>query len=445
MKWLTILLVLLAPIAVGQEQEIAAPDDASERDAYQFTQSDVTFLSQFSLLALPELPHDPSNRVGDSIPASNLGHALFFDTNLSGNGLVSCASCHQPAQYFTDGLKFSVAMGVTNRNAQTVLGAAYSPWLFWDGRKDSLWSQALGPLEDASEHGINRIEAVRHLASAYGEQYQAIFGESIEALAQLKDVSGELSESHVKSYWQSLSPLQRKEINQAFANMGKAMMAYQRRLTMQPARFDQFVEALKADASVDELAKHMNAQEIDGMRIFVGKGNCVSCHNGPLFTNFEFHNIGAPEDDVLAVDMGRFTGVNELQQDEFTCLSEFSDADLIECEEMRFLKKQGPELIGAFKTPSLRNIAKTAPYMQMGQFNTLAEVIGHYNKPVPPYYDRLQHPSRPHFDIMPLRLTEEEQSSLAAFLETLTSPILAEDKWWNVPQKNENPVISKVQ
>jgi cytochrome c peroxidase len=88
---------------------------------------------------------------------------------------------------------------------------------------------------------------------------------------------------------------------------------------------------------------------------------------------------------------------------------------------MQFLKANGPELVGAFKTPSLRNVGRTAPYMHAGQFGTLAAVVAHYNKPTPPFYDRAQHPSRPHFDIVPLGLSAEEQAALVAFLKSLDS------------------------
>jgi cytochrome c peroxidase len=104
---------------------------------------------------------------------------------------------------------------------------------------------------------------------------------------------------------------------------------------------------------------------------------------------------------------------------------------------MRFLKKQGPELVGAFKTPSLRNVANTAPYMQTGQFDTLEQVVNHYDIPTPPYYNRLQHPSRPHFDILPLKLSDAEKLELIAFLKTLTSPLPSNDGWWNEPTNDK--------
>lgn len=219
-------------------------------------------------------------------------------------------------------------------------------------------------------------------------------------------------------------------MNRVFAQLGKVIMAYERRLSLPPARFDRFVNAAENGVEKGRLRNLLTEDEVRGMRLFMGKANCASCHNGPLFTNFEFHNIGAPEADRKDVDLGRYEGVAKLQDNNFTCLSPFSDADPEECEEMRFLKKQGPELVGAFKTPSLRNVAETAPYMQAGQLATLDDVIDHYNTPTPPFYDREQHPNRPHFDILPLKLTEEEQAQLAAFLETLTSPIPDNDQWW---------------
>ncbi len=405
----------------------------STTDAYQFTEHDASFLSAFSLLSLEEMPQDPSNHVADNEEAAKLGKKLFFDTRLSSTGNVACANCHQPEKYFTDGLKQSVAVGTTRRNSQTVLGMAYSPWFFWDGRKDSLWSQALGPMEDPAEHGINRMFAVRLLARHYANEYKALFNQDISSLRSLPNINDSFSSEAVQEEWNDLDDEERLAVNEAFANLGKAIMAYERRLTLEPARFDQFVEEIKNRNRPDQLAKLMSEEEVLGMRLFMGKANCSSCHNGPLFTNFEFHNIGAPEHDEKQVDLGRFHGVVSLQKDEFTCLSAYSDAKANECEEMRFLKKQGPELIGAFKTPTLRNVAKTAPYMQSGQFAALEDVINHYNKPTPPFYDREQHSTRPHFDIMPLKLTDEERAQLQAFLETLTSPIPENNIWWQAP------------
>lgn len=399
---------------------------------YDFTEADIRFLSQFHLNQLPPPPSALGNRLADDAAAAELGRQLFFDPGLSRNSQVSCSSCHQPEQYFTDGMQRSVGLGQVRRNAPSIATSQYGPWQFWDGRADSLWAQALSPLEDINEHGIARSQAVQYVASHYRQAYDELFAPLNIALIQTlpEQPASPRQDSEAQQRWNQLSPQQQQMVNQAFANIGKALMAYQRQIQLQPAPFDRFVTALQQGQDRQQLARLMTADEVSGMRLFMGKGNCASCHNGPLFTNFEFHNIGAPEPNQKQVDMGRFEGVTSLQQNEFTCLSPYSDANPSQCEEMQFLKRQGPELVGAFKTPSLRNVAKTAPYMQSGQLASLIEVIAHYNKPTPPFYDREQHPSRPHFDIVPLNLTEEEQQQLLRFLDTLTSPIDASDRWW---------------
>ena len=110
--------------------------------------------------SLPPLPASPSNRAADHPIAQKLGHELFFDTRLSANGEVSCGTCHLPERAFTDGLVLGRGIGTAGHNTMTVIGGAYSPWMFWDGRKDSLWSQALGSIESPVEHCITRAGAV---------------------------------------------------------------------------------------------------------------------------------------------------------------------------------------------------------------------------------------------------------------------------------------------
>ncbi|WDE07893.1 c-type cytochrome [Thalassomonas viridans] len=440
----------LVPAAYAQAQEQAQPQD-KQAGIYTFTGADIEFLAQFSLSRLKPLPPAASNRLADDLRAAQLGKKLFFDESLSRNKQVSCRTCHQPELYFTDGKKVSLGVGLTFRGSPTLLGAAYSPWQFWDGRKDSLWSQALGPVEDSHEFNTSRGEYVRALLRAYPALYQEVFGPLDEEtlpqkLAQLTLPASPLGNEAQIKRWQALPEALQTWVNRVFSNAGKAIMAYERRLQLPRARFDYFIDALVAEDDLNQEAKPVlpawgadktaaqlfSPSEVRGLRLFVGKGNCASCHNGPLFTNYEFHNIGAPEPLDNRVELGRYQGVKLLAQDEFTCLSAFSDADKGACDEMRFLKVSGPELVGALKTPTLRNIAKTAPYMQFGQFASLKEVIGHYNQPSPPVYNRQLHPNRPHFDILPLKLTEEEIADLQAFLQTLTSPLPKEDPWWGL-------------
>ncbi|MDP5210912.1 cytochrome-c peroxidase [Microbulbifer sp. 2205BS26-8] len=403
------------------------PKLESAGETYRFTSADIAFLKRFTLAALPPLPAAPDNLVADNPRAAALGQRLFFDTRLSVNGQVACASCHQPHKYFTDGLPRSRALGTTRRNAPTILGATHSPWLFWDGRKDSLWSQALGPLQDSNEHGLDRLGLVRIIRQHYRQDFDQLFSNRAD-WARLKTVLNKRKRTP------RLTTRQKAAVNRIVSQVGKAIMAYQRKLKLHPARFDRFVDQLQRDNRNDRLlASLMSADEVAGMRLFMGRANCASCHNGPLFTNYEFHNIGAPEADPENVDLGRYAGVELLQHDAFTCLSAQSDAGVDDCEEMRFLKKQGRELVGAFKTPTLRNVAHTGPYMHAGQFSTLEEVLAHYNRPTPPYYDRKQHPSRPHFDILPLGLDETQITQLIAFLETLSSPMPLNDPLWRAP------------
>ncbi|MFS1526191.1 cytochrome-c peroxidase [Microbulbifer sp. 2304DJ12-6] len=394
---------------------------------YRFTDADIVFLNRFTLATLPSLPAAPDNLVADDPYAAALGQQLFFDTRLSANGQVACASCHQPHKYFTDGLPRSQALGTTRRNAPTILGATHSPWLFWDGRKDSLWSQALGPLQDINEHGLDRLGLVRIIRQHYRREFEQLFSNKADWV-QLQRV--------IDKQWRKprLTKRQKAAVNRIVSQAGKVIMAYERKLQLHPARFDRFVGQLQRDnKNIQLLADLMSEDEVAGMRLFMGRANCASCHNGPLFTNYEFHNIGAPEADPENVDLGRYVGVKLLQHDAFTCLSAQSDAGADDCQEMRFLKKQGKELVGAFKTPTLRNVAHTGPYMHAGQFSTLEQVLAHYNSPAPPYYDPGQHPSRPHFDILPLGLDELQIKQLIAFLQTLSSPIPANDPLWSAP------------
>lgn len=369
---------------------------------YQFTAADIQYLSQFSLTQLP-LPNTASNQYAFNPEAATLGHKLFFDKNLSDNRKISCAHCHQASKYFTDGLATSIGLSQTKRNAPTIIGAVYGPWKYWDGRKDSLWSQALAPIQDAKEHGFSREKTAALIEKNYREAYESVFGKINDA-----------------------------DIDLIFANVGKAIMAYQLNLNIPASPFDEFIASLTSDSNPKTLKNLMSEDQVSGLRLFVGKAGCVSCHNGPLFSNFEFHNVGVPESSEL-VDLGRYNGIELLRDDEFNCLSKWSDAEKDQCEEIIYLKKQGQELIGAFKTPSLRNIAMTAPYMHAGQFATLKDVVAHYNKPSPPVFVRDQHPARPHFDILPLNLSEKEQQQLVSFLESLTSPLPKDNPWWKAP------------
>ena len=397
-----------------------------------WTPSELSLLRLQWLGSLPAVPPDPSNRVADNLRAAEFGQQLFFDRRLSANGEVACASCHIPTKSFTDGLARSLGVGEAKRNAPTLIGAAYAPWYFWDGRADSLWSQALGPLESPVEHGGNRLQYARliHSDPVYHSHYEALFDPLPDLSDQKRfpDSASPVGSATAIDQWRSMAASDRQTVTRIFVNIGKALAAYQRKLVPKFSRFDRYLEKVfQGDSSGRGL---MSTDEIAGLRLFIGKAMCVTCHMGPLFTNHGFHNIGAPDPAMskpryrlpivhLFVekpepDMGRYRGVRHSLASEFNCLSEYSDAAKSDCSELVFANTRHQDTLGAFKVPTLRNVAETAPYMHVGQFATLREVLKHYNDP----------PAAPigRTELIPLELTNRELNQLEAFLRSLSSP-----------------------
>lgn len=359
---------------------------------------------------LGPVPPDPSNRVADDPAAAALGEHLFFDARLSANGAVACATCHQPAKGFQDGIALGQGIGTAARRTMPLVGAAYSPWYFWDGRSDSQWAQAFGPLENPVEHGGNRTQVARLIAEYYRADYESIFG-PLADLSDLPEHAGPAGDDAARAAWNGLGEEQRVQVNTVVANAGKALAAYQRTLLPVPTRFDRYVEALRA-GDARAAGTLLSEEELNGLRLFVGRANCTQCHNGPLLTNHFFHNTGVPPPSGAEPDPGRALGMQIVLQDEFNCLGPYSDAAAEECTELRFMPRGGFEFTGAFKVPGLRDVAGRAPYMSAGQIATLEEVMAHYNAaPVP---------ATGHTDLRPLGLTAQEQRDLVAFLRTLS-------------------------
>ena len=387
-----------------------------------WSEADKAMLRSLWLGSLPPLPPDPGNRYGDDARASALGHKLFFESRLSSNGKVACATCHQPERLFQDGTPLARGVGTTNRRTMTVVGAAYSPWQFWDGRKDSLWAQALGPLENAVEHGGDRTAYAHLMAAAYRDEYEAIFG-PLPDLSQLPAQAGPVEDGAVRAAWEAMGPADQEAVTRIYANIGKAIAAYERLLLPGPARFDAYVEAVLAGDK--DAAALFNEDEIAGLRLFIGEANCTQCHNGPLFTNNDFHNTGVPAVAGLPRDSGRAAGAEQVRADEFNCLSAYSDAADTDCAELRFLIVDAHQQERQFKPPSLRSVAERAPFMHAGQFATLEEVLAHYNSA----------PAAPagHSELEPLNLSDQEQTQLIAFLKTLSGPLAAGEEWLSPP------------
>lgn len=354
--------------------------------------------------SLPKTAPDPTNEVADSAAAADFGHRLFFDTRLSRDGSVACATCHVPDKAFTDGRKLARGIGQTRRNAPTIIGAGTSPWLFWDGRKDSLWSQALAPFENPVEHGTTRakVVAVVRQDPDYRRRYRRIFG----PLPAEDDRAG---------------------ISRAFVNLGKAIAAYEHAITPGPSKFDRYVEAILSNRKPAP-AYQLSIEEIAGLRAFISEnqGQCMRCHNGPMFTNNHFHNIGSQEFDANEHERGRAAGIELAMADDSNCRSAFNGSARQDCAELRFAKRNSPELVGAFKTPTLRFLPKTAPYMHIGQYTSLEDVIWHYRDVPPATIGKSE--------LRRLIMSDAQFRQIEDFLRTLDGPIAAPARYLRPPE-----------
>jgi cytochrome c peroxidase len=398
------ILPLVALLAGGA---IAGPFGMTRVDGWNA--DEVALLSTLRLSALPPAPADPSNAYDASAQAASLGQRIFLDRRFSGNGAVSCAACHQPDRQFQDGRPLGQGMGTGTRRTMPLTGAAYSPFLFWDGRKDSLWAQALGPLEDPAEHGGTRLAYALQLKTHYRPDYEAIFG-AMPDLSGLPEAASPLGTPAQQAAWRSMTEKKREEVSRVFANMGKALAAYQKTLRLNDSRLDRYIDSLvTGNAQAYGL---LSATEKNGLRIFFGKGQCITCHNGPLFTDQHFHRTGVAPRIPGQPDPGRRTGIAKVRGDEFNCLGRFSDARPEQCEELHFLARDDPAMASAFKTPGLRNVALRAPYMHAGQIASLADVVRHYAQA--PNADG-------HGELRPAGFSESEMQDLVAFLGTLSS------------------------
>jgi cytochrome c peroxidase len=340
-------------------------------------------------LGLPPVPIPADNPQSPDKVA--LGKLLFHDPRFSSDGAVSCATCHADDKAFTDGpLKTSEGVGkkTGTRNAPTVLNAAYFTSFFWDGRSASLEDQSQHPFLNPVEMNLPTHEPILAVVRSdlfYVDLFKKAFGKS----------GDDITMEEVK----------------------KAIAAYERTLTAGDSPFDRWRFGREENA-ISEAAKR-------GFDVFVGQGRCVSCHvieqTHALFTDDRFHNIGV--------------GINRAQFDVPKLSAEFLEAkakgvdvdkavlsDPKTSELGRFAVTNRFDLIGAFKTPTLRNVAVTPPYMHDGSLQTLKDVVRHYNNGgrsdgdpalVNPYLSG---------GIRPLQLSEQQMDDLVAFLETLTTP-----------------------
>lgn len=336
-------------------------------------------------------PKDPTNKYGDNPAAASLGLRLFKDSGLSKCGNISCQSCHDGEGRTVDTPKATGCDGQqTGRNPPSVLNAGYSTWFMWDGRADRLWNQALLPLLSPVEMASSPAILRARLSELYAEDYRALFGKL---------------------------PSEETDDNVLLANFGKAIAAYERTLVRNDATFDQdvirFLDAVQAGKAESDPAYL-------GLKTFVRKGQCAACHKGPSLSDDQFHNIGVkdPSDSHRGVAAAASTMLGW----PFNSAGPYSDAPSgVESSRLQRLssdlQEKGAELEGAFKTPTLRNVELTAPYMHTGGLEKLEDVVELYNKGGEPAGNYAGVVSK---TIKPLDLTNEEKQALVKLLKSMT-------------------------
>lgn len=330
---------------------------------------------------------DRSNRASGDPDAVGLGRQLFFDPALSADGRISCASCHRPADGFTERKPRAEGFALQDRNTLALLNLRHNRWFGWAGQNDNLWAQSFAPLLKPDEMGFQADRLVAILSSAaFIGPYTAIFG-----------------------------PPSSYPVTGNLVNVGKLLAAYLETLETGRSRFDMFRDALAAGDTAAAANYPQAAQR--GFKLFAGRGRCSLCHSGPLFSNGEFHDAGRPYFvEPGRVDPGRHGGIEALRRSPFTLAGRYSDdIERSGAWAVQTVVQQHANF-GAFRVPGLRDVARTAPYMHDGGLATLRAVVDHYSD-----IDL----ERLHVDgeaiLVPLRLTERETADLVAFLESLSA------------------------
>lgn len=395
-------------------------------------------------------PEDPSNAFADDARARLLGQRLFFDPSLSGPliegdndgsggtlgmmgeaGRISCASCHVPEDHFVDTRsphrQISLAALWTQRRAPTLLEVAYAPLYNWDGRRDSIWGQAIGVMESEREFNSSRVFVAQQVVKKYRAEYTVLFGEpppvddaeQFEQMAaadagcsELTSVSGVSYECRGKpgdnGIYDTLDTEGQAAVTGVMVNAAKAIAAYVRQLRCGESRFD---------AWLDGDATALTASEQRGAALFAGKAQCTECHSGPNLTDGAFHNVGL-RPGVVAVaftdtdDHGASAALPLLAEDPLNTRGAFSDG-----ERDVVLDDVGPALEGAFRTPTLRCISEQPSFMHTGQLTSLQSVVGFFSRggDRPGGYPGVN-------ELHALDLSESEQADLVAFLSALDGP-----------------------
>lgn len=361
---------VLADLDDPTPREIAAAvehDVPEELVDGRFTKTQWAMIQAFPLEERP--PPDPSNAVADDLNASILGLRLFEDEGLGPTERVSCKSCHEVDRQFTDGSdKPTRGVGHAERNTPTVVLAGWQRWQFWDGRADTLWQQALGPLENPEEVGSSRSWVAHRIANHWREAYESVFG----PMPRIDDgVRFPFDAKPGDPAWEKMAPADQQIITRIFVNAGKAMAAYERTFTVTPNAPDRYARGDRGaltDPQKDGLAAYFEA-------------GCAQCHWGPRLTDDAFHVLRFPSGhEDFTPDEGRIGGGARYETAEFRADSAWADAP-----QPRRSVVVGDDQLGAFKTPALRGVVLTPPYGHGGGVSSLEMAIElHRTRGMPP-------------------------------------------------------------
>ncbi len=334
----------------------------------------------------PPAVRDTSNRVSGTPAGIALGERLFNEPRLSGDGRMSCATCHQAGRDWSDGLARARGVVELDRRTPSLWNIGYLHWFGWDGAGDSLWAQSIRPLLDSREMNGGPTRAADLLRSdtmlACG--YEKAFGGKPGA-----------------------------DDERLLVDTAKALAAFQATLVSPRTPFDEFRDALVAGDR--ERASHYPLAAQRGLKLFIGEGNCNLCHFGPRFTNGEFGDIGIPFFVRPGeVDPGRHGGLGRLAASPYSLLGKYNDdASGTSAQRTRHVQRQHANF-GEFRVPGLRQVGRGGPYMHNGSLATLEDVVRHYSEVSP---DRLHSDGVPL--VRPLGLTTAQSADLVAFLRSL--------------------------
>ena len=412
----------------AQAADAAKPQP--DADPYALTPDEMTAVGKLS--PLPAVPADTTNAFADNAAAAALGQKLFFDKSYSGalavgddgtngglgmvgdTGKVACASCHGVGSQDLDDQRSvpnDVSLGTDYgpRNALGMVNSSFYKWTNWGGKFDSQWSLPLAVAENAKIMKSTRLQVAHMLWTKYKTEYNAVFPVALDAALDPAAVDAARFPAAGKpgdASWTAMATADQDIVNRIYANYGKALAAYTRKLVSGNSPFDRFVAG-------DTTALGHSA--IRGLKLFLAKG-CVTCHSGPTFSDNKFHALVVPQTGahVPASDSGRFADVAAVLASPFNVNGAFSDDT--NTGKLTGVAQDASQT-GQFRTKGLRNVAMSGPFMHAGQLATLAAVIDFYNQGGgdPGSTGIVKDPL-----LQQLNLSDQDKSDLVAFLLSLT-------------------------